>query len=266
MLRPLITSRANPLVRRLRALHESKGRRAAGEVLLEGTHLLQEVNRLRLAPDQVLFTPAWAQRNEILLHSLPSSVLRQPVQSDVLARMASTENPDGVVCVVPTPSQPWPTQPGFILALDRIQDPGNLGDLLRSALAVGVEGVLLGGGADPWQPKVLRASAGAGLCLPMRRCGEDALAAELSAAGAAGLQRVAAVVGADQQAYWELDWQRPTLLLLGNEGAGIGGGLLPGCDERVCIPHAREVESLNVASAGALLMFERLRPRRPAAV
>ena len=131
--------------------------------------------------------------------------------------------PDGVVATLAASALPSPTgQAGFVLALDQLQDPGNLGTLLRTALAAGVEEVWLGGGADPLQPKVLRASAGAALALPLRRAAErPELMGWLQAAAGRGQQVVATLVdGGQAQPYWQLDWTRPTVLLLGNEVFG----------------------------------------------
>lgn len=267
----LLTSRRNPLVKRLRALHTPRGRREQGLLLLEGTHLLQEALRLGLAPDLVLHTPAWGERQEALLRRIPAGVRIQPVQEELLAAMATTLHPDGVLAALPCaalpPADPA-VAPGFVLALDRLQDPGNLGTLMRTALAAGVEQIWLCEGADPHQPKVLRASSGAALALPVLRLEAEAFAARLGQARAAGLQLVASVVP-DGEAdpdpappappYWQLDWRRPTLLLLGNEGAGLAPELRALADQRVTIPHSPAVESLNVAVAAAPLLLERWR-------
>ena len=263
----LITSRRNPLVARLRALHQPRGRREQDRLLLEGTHLLQEVLRLGLTPDLLLATPGWLERHPALLAACPAAMRRVTVAEPVLEAVATTDHPDGVVLTLPPPPLPAPGRARFVLVLDRLQDPGNLGTLLRTALAAGIEEVWLAGGADPFQPKVLRASAGAALALPCRRHPDrDALVEGLTQAREAGLQLVATVVP-DQAGhgevlpYWELDWCRPTALLLGNEGAGLDPALQALASERVTIPHDRRVESLNVAVAAAPLLLERWRQR-----
>jgi len=289
----LISSRRNPLVGQLRALHQGRGRREQQRLLLEGTHLLQEVLRLGLRPDWLLATAPWMERHDALLAQLRQGALQgvspsggdsalqlRVVSEEVLAAVATTEQPDGVVLTLPLDQLPWPRawpasndQPGdsldqeppqapfpsFVLALDRLQDPGNLGTLLRCALAAGVEEVWLAGGADPHQPKVLRASAGAALALPLRRL--QNLAPALAQAAGQGSQVVATVVAAAVRPYWELDWGQPTVLLLGNEGAGLDPALVALASERVTIPHAAAVESLNVALAAAPLLLERWRQR-----
>ena len=258
-----ITSRRNPLVRSLRELHEARGRREQG-LLLEGTHLLQETLRLGLRPELVLATPAWLDAHPALVQALPAGVRLQPASAEVLEAAATTRHPDGVLLTLPTPQRlEDSTAPAFVLALDRLQDPGNLGTLLRTALAAGVEQVWLAEGADPWQPKVLRASSGAALALPLARFSRSGLADRLAAARAEGLAVVAAVLPSPAcpapPPYWQRDWRRPTVLLLGNEGAGVDPALLERVDAVVTIPHRSAVESLNVAVAAAPLLLERCR-------
>ena len=259
----LITSRRNPLVGRLRQLHQAKGRRQAALLLLEGTHLLQEVLRLRLRPRELLATEHWCERHGQLLAALPAGLRPQLVTEEVLAAVSTTEHPDGVVLTLEPPSPASYTSdacpPSWVLALDRLQDPGNLGTLLRTALAAGVEQVWLAEGADPLQPKVLRASAGAALALPLLRGDGPALAARLMRAAAAGCQVVAAVVTPGAIPYWQHDWSGPTVLLLGNEGAGLAPDLLALASRQLTIPHSAAVESLNVAVAAAPLLLERWR-------
>jgi TrmH family RNA methyltransferase len=245
-------------------LHRSSERHEQGRILLEGTHLLQEVLRRALVPDLVLATPEWLARHPFLLERLPDGATLRTCSEAVLAAATTTRHPDGVLLTLPLAALPGPaTGPAdFVLALDRLQDPGNLGTLLRTALAAGVQQVWLGDGADPLQPKVLRASSGAVLALPVERLEAAALRRRLEAARPAGLQVVAAVVPGAAGAvlpYWELDWRRPTVLLLGNEGAGLDPELARLADRRVTIPHSAAVESLNVAAAAALLLLERSR-------
>jgi TrmH family RNA methyltransferase len=259
----LITSRRNPLVGRLRDLREARGRRDQGCLLLEGTHLLQEVVRFGLVPDLVVATPAWMARYPHLLAALPAATPLRPMAAEVLEAAATTRSPDGVLAVLPTPEPRLAGPASFVLALDRLQDPGNLGTLLRTGLAAGVDEVWLGEGADPHQPKVLRSSSGAVLALPLVRLEAAQLAGRLDGARRSGLQVVAAVLPSpawpDPPPYWRHDWTRPTVLLLGNEGAGLDPRLLRPEDALVTIPHSPVVESLNVAVAAAPLLLERWR-------
>jgi len=259
----VITSRRNSLVGRLRSLHDSRGRRQSRQLLLEGTHLIEEVLRLGLEPDLIVATPAWIARHPHLLAALPAATPLRSMAAEVLEAVATTRSPDGVLAVLPTPEPRAAAPARFVLALDRLQDPGNLGTLLRTALAAGVEEVWLGEGADPHQPKVLRSSSGAVLALPLIRLEATELAGRLNGARRSGLQVVAAVLPSPAcphpPPYWRHDWTRPTVLLLGNEGAGVDLRLLEPGDAVVTIPHSPAVESLNVAVAAAPLLLERWR-------
>ena len=252
----LITSLRNPLVKQLRQLHAARGRREAGVLLLEGTHLLEEALRHGLSLQQLIFTERWGENHPALLAKAPLP-LQQPVSEGVLAAMATTVQPDGVVATALLPQVPWPRKARFLLALDHIQDPGNLGTLLRTALATGVDGVVLVQSADPWQPKVLRAAAGASFSLPIRQV--PAMETVLVEAHGHGLRTMATCI-AGGLPYTQPDWSLPSLLVLGNEGSGLSTTVVERCQVAVSIPHSDAVNSLNVAVAGALLLFERLRP------
>jgi TrmH family RNA methyltransferase len=148
--------------------------------------------------------------------------------------------------------------PGGVVVACGVQDPGNLGGLLRVAAAAGAGGLVAAdGSADPWNPKAVRASAGAVFHLPVARRGD--VAAILAGAGPR-VRRAAVARGGLR--FTEVDWRRPFLLLLGGEGGGLPAALLEAADERVTIPMAGGVESLNVLAAATLLLFEAARPDR----
>ena len=270
----LITSRRNPLVRRLRSLATSSGRQQDGHILLEGTHQLQELLLLpkrRPEPVKVIATPGWLNANVDLINRLTGVIDLQPMADEALRAALSTVNPGGVACLLPIDQLPDAAEdPTFVLALDRVQDPGNVGTLLRTALAADVEEVWLAAGADPLAPKVVRSAAGAVLRLPLRRFGPtdevgiDQLVEKLNAARDRGLQVVATLVpesvaGITAIPYWQLDWCRPTVLVLGNEASGLHPSLQACCSQGVTLPHSAQVESLNVASAAVPLLLERRR-------
>ncbi|MEB3335406.1 MAG: RNA methyltransferase [Cyanobacteriota bacterium] len=257
-----ISSRRNPLVKELRELHRPAGRLARQRLLLEGTHLLQEALRLGLAPDLLLATAPWIASHQDLLRTLPASTPWRQASPEVLEACATTQHPDGVIATLPwrLPFAPPSTPPGFVLLLDNVQDPGNMGTLLRTALAAGVDQIWLREGADPWQPKVLRASSGAALALAIARFGAPELLERIRAAKRGGAV-VVATAARGGEPYWRHDWQGPTLVMLGNEGAGLDPDLMAEADRRLSLPHSPAVESLNVAVAAAPLLLERERQR-----
>ena len=267
----LISSRRNPLVKRLRSLSSRAGREEEGLLLLEGTHLLQELVRLKLQPAELIATERWCQRHAQLLVGVNQAIPRRLVTDEVLTAALSTVTPDGVACLCPLSALPFaPKDAHFLLVLDRIQDPGNLGTLLRTALAADVQNVWLGSGVDPLGSKSLRASAGALLQLPHHRFGPDEdtaisqLTDELKRLAAGGMQVVATLVPGSEVSirpvpYWELNWRLPTALVLGTEGGGLHPALLACCTHAVTLPHSSRVESLNVAAAAVPLLLERRR-------
>ena len=267
----LISSRRNPLVKRLRSLSSRQGREDEGLLLLEGTHLLQELIHCNCKPVELVATERWCLQNQVLLNDLEASAPIRLVTDEVLKAALSTITPDGVACLCPLDVLPNPpTDVNFLMVLDRIQDPGNLGTLLRSALAADVQSVWLGSGVDPLGSKSLRASAGALLQLPHQRFGPDEgtavsqLTVQLKRLAAAGIQVVATLVP-DSAApirpvpYWDLNWRLPTALVLGTEGSGLHPELLACCTHAVTLPHSPRVESLNVAAAAVPLLLERRR-------
>ncbi len=258
---------------RLQALASPKGRYQSSFLLLEGSHLLQEALKAGLLPVEIVATQKWIEGNAELLGEITFEAQIQVVTQSVLKAALTTINPDGVASVLSVDVLPnLNYEPNFVLALDRLQDPGNLGTLFRTALAAEVEVVWLALGADPLGQKVLRSSAGAVLNLPFERftnTEEEAineLSENLKLAKNRGLQIVGTYsprssVENKVSPYWEIDWREPTVLVLGNEGTGVHPKIQDCCTHSVTLPHNEIVESLNVASAAAPLLLERLRAK-----
>ena len=254
---PIITSAQNPLVKQIRQLQQTKGRREQGQLLLEGTHLIEVALQQGKNLNHCCFTPDWQQKKPELCQQLidqaPHCTLVSP---DVLQKMASTVNPDGVLATLST-AQFWRSplsKPRLGLVLERLQDPGNLGTILRTAAAAGVDGVWLSGDcADCESPKVLRASAGSALILPQAKVMD--LAQQLTDFKNQGIQ-IIATAPTVQQTLWEINFQQPTVLLFGSEGQGLSSDLLDLASQQVTIPQAAQVESLNVAIAVGVVLYE----------
>ena len=258
----MLTSLQNPLVKEIRKLHQGKTRRQQGQFLLEGTHLLQEALAVGHPLSVVCYTPAWQERHPDLAAALSQSAQRvEAVSEDVLQSLTTTVHPDGVVAVAPQrATSAIPDLTGIGLMLETLQDPGNLGTIIRTAAAVQVDGLWLSADSvAPDHPKVLRASAGQWFRLPMvvDHQVEDTLTIWRSQ----GIQLVATLPTARQD-YWAVDFTRPTVILLGNEGAGISEPLQRQATITVNIPMHPAVESLNVAISAALLLYEAQRQRR----
>ncbi len=264
----LISSPDNPLIKEFARLARSrKQRRASGLVAIEGPNLLEQALAAGLAPAVVLFTPEYyAGRGRLLIDSLPITVRRAPVVEKVFAKLSATETPQGVAALIPyREPDPAALLTGTLtlaLLLDRLQDPGNMGTILRTAAAAGVEAVFYTpGSADPLSPKVLRSTAGALFQIPVARVREPLPLVEKLQRD--GLQVTAAAPRAEQ-IYWNADFRRPTLFIIGNEKSGISPDLCAAADGTVAIPQAGGQDSLNAAVAAAILIYEAVRQRHHA--
>lgn len=278
-----VTSRQNPLIKQLRKLHNAKERSRQQRLLLEGTHLLEAALQTHYPLETVCFTDHWRSRHPHLWQQLTQAAtdpttdaVAHPqtgprliqVSDQVLASLTTTPHPDGIVAAARRhpPSRPpnlsqSPCSLGILL--ETLQDPGNLGTIIRTAAATEVEGLWLSPDSVGYDhPKVLRASVGQWFRLPFGVADQPRLLVEQ--AKAAGLRVVATQPGATQT-HWDLDWCQPSLILLGNEGAGLSAELAALADEAVAIPLAPGVESLNAAIALAVILYEAQRQRRRSA-
>jgi TrmH family RNA methyltransferase len=262
----MLTSRQNPLVKQIRKLHRAKGRQDQGQFLLEGTNLVEAAWQVGYPLSVVCCTSAWRSCHPQLWAQVQDISDRlELVSPEVLVSLTTTPNPDGIVATAQDHHRPVPHDSvhgpvTLALGLETIQDPGNLGTLIRTAAAADVEALWLSqNSVDLAHPKVLRATAGQWFRLPMASTPD--FPALVHQARDQGLQVVATTPGASL-IYWQADFTVPTLFLLGNEGAGLSEQTLTNADLQVKIPLAAGVESLNVAIAGALLLYEAQRQRQ----
>jgi len=256
----MITSLQNDRVKYVRALqHRRRVRRREQRLVFEGVRLVEEAVRAGMPPVLVFYTARVGddERGDRLLASLREmGVNCYAVSEQVLVACSDTETPQGVLAVMPIPAPPRSEHPTFTLILDRVRDPGNLGTILRTALAAGVDQVLLTPGTvDVANPKVVRAAMGAHLHLPA-----VALEWEAIAEAVTGCDIWLADVGG-QTPYTAVDWTRPVALIIGGEAAGAGKQARAIAQGLISIPMAPEVESLNTAAATAVILFEVVRQR-----
>jgi RNA methyltransferase, TrmH family len=208
---------------------------------------------------EVFVIPGASEKIESLAAAADVPVHR--VSEQVLASVSDTATPQGVVARVRSPAlsiEELELGAGLVVVLADVRDPGNAGTLMRSALAVGADGVVACSGAvDPLHPKTVRASAGAIFRISLVR------GVEVGAAVEALRARGLVVVGADQNGAdaWTVDLTRPLALVIGNEAWGMGSTVRSAVDEVVSIPMPGPTESLNAGIAGSVLLFEALRQR-----
>ncbi|NEQ44415.1 MAG: RNA methyltransferase [Leptolyngbya sp. SIOISBB] len=258
----MLTSLKNPWIQTLRKLQQTKYRRQQQQFLLEGTHLVQEAVATHYPLQAVCATLVWQDRHPDLWQQLGLHTERQEtISPEVLGAIATTQTPDGVVAIAIGPALTQSIDhPTLGLALEDIQDPGNVGTLIRTAAAVGSDGLWLSQhSVDLTHPKVLRASAGQWFRLP-KQVGLD-LSSQLSTWRHEGCQ-ILATAAAGAVPYWQLDLTRPTVLVLGNEGAGLSAAAIAAADQTIAIPMMNGVESINVGVAAAVVLFEALRQRQ----
>ncbi len=256
----MLTSLQNSLVKQIRKLHSAKERREQDMFLLEGTHLLEEACAVNYPLVTVCCTPEWHLLHEELWQQACLRAERAEIVSvEVVKAIATTVQPDGVVATAKRSSSHQVPFTGLALALSTVQDPGNLGTIIRTAAATDASGLWLSADSvDLDNPKVLRASAGQWFRLPMAVSPD--LTVTVRECQQARMQVIATLPSA-KLTYWEVDWRCPSLILLGNEGAGLSAELVALADLQVRIPLSSRVESLNVAIAAALMLYEAQRQR-----
>ena len=251
-----ITSASNPRYRALVKLRQSsRERRKAGQSLLDGTHLvaayLQHVGK----PAEVIVSSDGAENAEVAALIARCGIEPLVLSAGLFRDLSTVATPTGVMALVATPCPlALPADPGPCVVLEDIQDPGNLGSILRSTAAAGLEEVYLSEHAvQAWSPRVLRAGMGAHFALRIyERVDLQALLRRYS-----GTVFAAAKDGA--LPVYAADLRGRVAFVLGNEGAGLSDGLKGLAQGTIAIPMPGAVESLNVAAAAAVCLFERVR-------
>jgi RNA methyltransferase, TrmH family len=253
----MIQSTANEKIKEARRVRDG---REPGFFFIEGLRLAEEAVKSGLKIRLALADPSW--QSEARAMALLSQLPVQWASAQVLESLSGTVQSQGIQLIAhrPVPAAHLPTDGRLWLALEQVQDPGNVGTLLRTAEAAGVAAILATPGcADPYAPKVLRSAMGSAFRLPLwRDVSEEKLRAECREAG---FQLVCATAEAELE-YTDYDWRQKTCLLLGNEAKGVSAEMRDCADVCLRIPMAASVESLNVASAGAVLLFEAARQHR----
>jgi TrmH family RNA methyltransferase len=226
--------------------------------VVEGVRAVQDALQTGVVPRLLLVRQGEPESWRDL--ALSARVHSRVVERRLFDRLSDVQTPQGILAVFPIPNlAPDPDEPApLALVLDRLRDPGNLGTLLRAAAGAGVNAVYLSPETvDPWNPKVVRAGMGAHFripLIPLEAGMFDELRQRLP-------HRVVARAGASRP-YDAADWTGPTALVIGGETEGISTQLEEWSTEEVGIPLAHDVESLNAAVAGAVILFEAARQRR----
>lgn len=261
-----ITSPHNPAVQAARALLQRRERQTARAFLIEGMRIVEEavqagvaLRTLFLCPEMLgpaatALVAGWSTHAERVVELAPAA----------LRALADTETPQGVIAVVDLPDTIMPAlhpRDALVLVLDGVRDPGNVGTLIRTAAAAGCTAfVTTAGSADAFAPKVVRAAMGMHFRLPVIAD----VAWEWLGPTIAALPVSYVTDGDATLTYDTVDWTRGAAIVVGHEDRGVSPDALAWCTGTVVIPMARDVESLNAAMSGAVVLFEATRQRRNA--
>lgn len=275
----VITSPTNPRISKLRDLHTTRGRKKSGLFLMEGIHLLEVLLDAGIMPQEVYYQPDVLQRTARgralfarLLHASDIAPERLvEVSERVMGKLGEVQTTLGVVSVLSldafAPARLRARRPAMqrpaLLILDDLADPGNMGTILRTALAADVDEVLLTSNCvDCFSPKVVRAAAGAHVALPIATDLSWAAIAERVAIHCANTPRVLLAEAGGKQTYYEQDLTEPFALIIGNEAHGPSEEARSLATLTITIPLANGVESLNAAMAAGIVLYEAVRQAR----
>jgi len=242
------------LVRAL--MGRAKERREANAFVVEGVRLVEEAVNAGWKFQFTLYSDGLSDRGRELVDKLKAHRIdTEEVAGDLLQKLSDTETPQGVLAVLEFIDLPLPESLNFVLIPDQIRDPGNLGTLLRTAAATGVQAILLPPEtANPFAPKVLRSGMGAHFRLPIHSMLWDEIEAYTK-----GIQ--VCLADMDGASCWEMDLRKPLALIVGGEAEGASEEARKLATQKISIPMAGNVESLNAGVAGSVLMFEVVRQR-----
>lgn len=256
----MITSNHNPRIKFVRALQgRARERRDAGAFVVEGVRLVEEAANSNWGFQFALYDETLNERGRVQVENLKSrGVDVEEVSASVMKSLSETETPQGILAVLALSELPIPNNPNFILIPDQVRDPGNLGTLLRTAAAAGVQAVLIPPDTtDAFAPKVLRSGMGAHFRLPIVPKSWEEIEQVVKSSG---LQALIADMGGSS--CWETDLRQPLALIIGSEAEGASEAARKLATQRISVPMSGMMESLNAGVAGSVLMFEVVRQRK----
>ena len=253
----MIISSQNPKIKLVRALMgRAKERREAGAFVVEGVRLVEEAETRGWSFRFALYDGTLNERGSSLVeHLLSREIEVEEVSEQLMKSLSDTETPQGILAVLEFNQLPVKTSPTFILIPDQIRDPGNLGTLLRTAAAAGVQAVFLPPETtDAFAPKVVRSGMGAHFCLSIQLMRWEKIRREIK-------ELQVYLADMDGTSCWETDLRGPLALIVGSEAEGASNEAREVATQRISIPMSGDIESLNAGVAGSVLMFEVVRQR-----
>ena len=257
MMNIVITAKNNPKIKETKALlTSSKERKNSGLFVLEGVRLCCDAIK-----SGCKIASAFCTENCMEKYSEDIALVKENcdnfylVSNDVLKAISDTVTPQGVVCVAKMCTNDFEYESGKkYIALDTVQNPDNLGAISRTAEAFGIDGMIIFGGCDIYNPKALRASMGALIRLPVKVC--ESLADEMKKCKQVGISSFATVPDRDAKDITKVDFSSGAFCIIGNEGNGVSQEIIDLCDEKITIKMSGRAESLNAAAAASITMWE----------
>ncbi|HKJ38639.1 MAG TPA: RNA methyltransferase, partial [Anaerolineales bacterium] len=253
----VITSSQNSKLKLVRTLMgRAKERREANAFVVEGVRLIEEAVNAGWQFQFALYSDGLSERGQSLIETLSTNNIEvNEVAGDLLQKLSDTETPQGILAVLELTNLPIPNSPNFILIPDQIRDPGNLGTLLRTAAATDVQVIFLPPETtDVFSPKILRAGMGAHFRLPIHSMTWEEIKTQTK-------DGQILLADMDGTSCWETDLRKPLALIIGGEAEGASDEAQRLAAQKISVPMAGNVESLNAGVAGSVLMFEVVRQR-----
>lgn len=254
-----ITSVSNQIIKEVRSLNNKKGRKTAQAILLEGYRLAKDALDSGAEIRYLIISDSFFQKEELFISQMPN-IKSVQVPDELFSRISETESPQGILAVAEKPvydKKEIISSIKRVIALENIQDPGNLGTIIRSADACGFDAVLLSkDSVDPYNPKVIRSTMGSLFHIPV--IVEDNFTEALHELKSNNILLAAAHIR-DALPCWQADMSGKVAIIIGNEGNGLSDKVLDLADITVMIPMSGKAESLNASAAASILIYECLR-------
>lgn len=253
-----IESKDNNLFKNIKKLKERRFRDKEGLFILEGFRLIEEAIKAKMEIENIIISKDYEQKfQEFLLNNIDLNKKTYFLANNLFIQLSSTENPQGIIAVVKKKNNQKTLKGDFYLICDKVQDPGNLGTIIRTAHAAGVNGIILTKGTvDIYNDKTIRSTMGSIFYIPIFY--DDENYSIIRSLKEDGFSLVATSL-AESKNFFEEDLKGKTILAVGNEGNGISNELFELADKKVKIPMPGGAESLNVSIATSIILFEKVR-------
>lgn len=250
-----IESKNNNLFKEIKKLKEKKHRVKNNKYLIEGLRFVEEAIKSEIAIDSIIFTESFKEKNPDLFLKINEDTRLIKMSESLLRQLCSTENPQGVVCVLNMQNKELKNG-DLVILVDKVQDPGNMGTIIRTAHAAGAAGIIMTKGTvDIYNDKTLRSTMGSIFYIPVIEVDSLDLLKSLKDRGYKLL--VSSLQG--EKNFFEEDLKEKVIIAVGNEGNGVSDEIYNISDIKVKIPMPGEAESLNVAVATSIMIYEKIR-------